>query len=867
MKSSQIDIEAVLEQLSLDEKVALLAGIDGWHTKAVPRLGVPSVRMSDGPNGVRGTRFFNGVPAACLPCETALGATFDQELVRELGQLLGQESKAKGAHVLLGPTINIQRGPLGGRGFESFSEDPVLSGTLAARYCEGVQSENIVPTPKHLVCNDQEHARVAVNAIVTERALREIYLLPFQLALGQANPGALMTSYNKLNGTHASEHPRLLQDIVRREWGYDGLIVSDWFGTYSVSDAVNAGLDLEMPGMSHFRGPALIHAITSNKTKEFTIDERVRSVLKMVNLTQHANIPEFAPEHMRNTPETSALLRRAAAESVVLLKNTDQVLPLDARKRTLVLGPNANIATYCGGGSAALPAYYTTTPLQGIRGKSESPDLVFFTQGAYGHKELPLLGELLRTDDGRVGYTFRVYTESLEQNAKREAVDELHMTSSSAFLMDYMHPKVKGDTYYVTMDGTFVPEETALYDFGLTVAGTGLLYVDGQLVVDNKTNQRQGTSFFGIGTPEERGAIHLTAGQSYKIHVDYGTAPTSNLKVKNVVSFGPGGLRLGGAKRIDPTEGIDEAVKLASDTDRFDQVVVCVGLNGDWESEGFDRPHMDLPAGSDDLVKRVLAARPDTVVVVQSGTPVTMPWASEAKGLLQAWYGGNEAGNGIADVLFGDVNPAAKLPLSFPETLAQNPSYLNYRSEGGRVLYGEDVYVGYRYYDATGVAPLFRFGHGLSYTSFASKDLSVSVSDGAIKSSAINLSVSVSNTGDRAGAEVLQVYVSPPATSSVRRPPRELKAFHKVAALAPGETRSVTLPPVSLALATSFWDENRDAWLSEAGEYTVHIVGTGSSNTVSQTFTVDKSRWWTGLHGKVEAATNGVTANGVNGHA
>ncbi|KAL1892363.1 hypothetical protein Sste5346_007101 [Sporothrix stenoceras] len=862
--ASPLDIESVLEQLSLDEKVALLAGIDGWHTKAVPRLGVPSIRMSDGPNGVRGTRFFNGVPAACMPCETALGATFDQDLVRELGQLLGQECKAKGAHVLLGPTINIQRGPLGGRGFESFSEDPVLSGTLAARYCEGVQSEGILATPKHLVCNDQEHARVAVNAIVTERALREIYLLPFQLALGQSAvaPGCLMTSYNKLNGTHASEHPRLLQDIIRKEWGYEGLIVSDWFGTYSVSEAVNAGLDLEMPGMSGFRGPALIHAITSNKVKEFTVDERVRSVLKMVNATLASGIPEFAPENMRNTPETSALLRRAAAESVVLLKNDNNILPLNPAKRTLVLGPNANIATYCGGGSAALPAYYTTTPLQGIKCKSQSPDLVSFTQGAYGHKELPLLGEHLKTDDGKVGYTFRVYTESLEENPDRKHVDELHMTSSSAFLMDYMHPKVKGDTYYVTMDGTFVPTETALYDFGLTVAGTGLLYVDGQLIVDNKTKQRQGTSFFGIGTPEERGSISLTAGQSYKIHVDYGTAPTSNLKVKNVVSFGPGGLRLGGAKRIDPTEGAEEAVKLASDTTQFDQVVVCVGLNGDWESEGFDRPHMDLPAGSDDLVKKVLAARPDAVVVVQSGTPVTMSWAPQTKALVQAWYGGNEAGNGIADVLFGDVNPAAKLPLTFPTTLAQNPSYLNYRSEGGRVLYGEDVYVGYRYYDAVGAEPCFRFGHGLSYTSFASKDLSVSVSDGAVKSSSINVSVSVTNTGDRVGSEVLQVYVSPPSTSSVRRPPRELRAFHKVTSLQPGETRSVSLSPLSLALATSFWDENRDAWLSEEGEYTVHVVGTGSDNTVSQTFVVDKSRWWTGLHGKVNAAENGV-----NGHA
>ena len=430
-------------------------------------------------------------------------------------------------------------------------------------------------------------------------------------------------------------------------------LTSSRFGTYSVSEAVNAGLDLEMPGPTRFRGSSLMHAVTANKVKETTIDDRVHKVLQMVKLAAKSKIPEFAPEVERNLPEDQALLRRAAAESIVLLKNEGGILPLDPSGKTLVIGPNADIAAYCGGGSARLPAYYTVTPLEGIRSRSKGD--VSFAQGAYGHKELPLLGEQLRTEDGVPGYTFRVYTEPSSREG-RKAVDTLHMRSSSAFLMDYKHPQVTGDLYYITMDGIFEPPESGVYEFGLTVAGTGLLYVDGELVVDNKTNQRQGTSFFGIGTPEERGSIHLNANQSYCIHVDYGTAPTSNLKLHGVVSFGPGGLRLGGCRRIDPKQAIEEAVQLAS---HADQVVVCVGLSSDWESEGFDRPDMDLPPNSDELVRRVLAVQPNAVVVVQSGTPVTMPWANDTKALLQAWYGGNEAGNGIADVLFGDVNPVS----------------------------------------------------------------------------------------------------------------------------------------------------------------------------------------------------------------
>lgn len=408
-----------------------------------------------------------------------------------------------------------------------------------------------------------------------------------------------------------------------------------------------------------------MHALTSNKVLEVTLNDRVRRVLEMIKLSAKANVPENAPVLQLDRPQDRQLLRKAAAESIVLLKNDGNILPLDPNKKTLVLGPNSDVATICGGGSAALPGYYTVTPRQGITEKCQGG--VLFTQGAYGHKELPLLGEHLKTEKGEPGYKFRVYAEPASCK-ERKLVEELHMTNSCAFLMDYYHEKITGDRYYATLEGILEPTESGIYDFGLTVAGTGELFVDGELVIDNKSNQRQGTSFFGIGTVEERGSKYLEAGKPHRIFVDYGTAPTSNLKLHGVVSFGPGGVRLGGCRRIDPEQAVKDAVELAS---QVDQVVVCVGLSGDWESEGFDRPHMDLPPGSDDLVERVLEAQPNSVIVVQSGTPVTMPWALQSKALLQAWYGGNETGNGIADVLFGDVSPVSefpKFPVLFPIT-------------------------------------------------------------------------------------------------------------------------------------------------------------------------------------------------------
>ncbi|KAL2055079.1 hypothetical protein ABVK25_004417 [Lepraria finkii] len=827
---ADINVEEVLGQLTLEEKASLTAGRDFWHTNSIPRLGVPSIRASDGPNGVRGIQFFNGTPAACLPCGTALGATFDTDLINSTGRLLGQEAKAKGASILLGPTINIQRAPLGGRGFESFSEDPFLSGTLAGEYCKGVQEEDIMTTPKHLVCNDQEHERLAVNSIVTDRALREIYLMPFMLAIKAAKPAAVMTAYNKVNGTHAAENSTII-DILRKEWGWEGLLMSDWYGTYSTSKAIKAGLDLEMPGPTKWRGAALPHAVTSNKIRPHVLDARVRAVLNAVKLACQSGIPEDAEERELNRPEDQKFIRRVAAESIVLLKNENNVLPFDKNKTVAVIGPNAKVATFSGGGSASLLPYYAVTPFDGMTNQCD----VRFSQGAYSHKELPLLGLALRTSEGKVGFDFRAYDKPVG-DPDRTFLDRLHLTNSYMFVMDYKVPNYNSPLYYVDVEGTFTPEEDGLYDFGLTVQGTGKLFIDGELIVENVHNQKPGTAFFGAGTIEEIGSIKLVKGKPYKLTVEFGTAPTAKSSDRATVSFGSGGLRVGGCRRLDPKQAIKDAVKLAS---QVHQVVIFAGLNSDWESEGSDRPHMDLPPYSDELKSQGLEANPKAAIVLQSGTPVTMHWADKASALVQAWYGGNETGNAIADVLFGNVNPSGKLPLSFPVRIEDNPAFLNYRSERGRVLYGEDIYVGYRFYEKLKRPTLFPFGHGLSYTSFELSDLEVSAT--ALK---ISVKLAVANTGSRAGAEVIQVYVNA-RSPSINRAVKELKGFKKVY-LEAGEKSEVEIE-VDKKYATSFWDEGRDAWIVEKGEYQV-LAGTSSQGSFLEgSFEVEETWWWNGL--------------------
>ncbi|KAJ3541039.1 hypothetical protein NM208_g4789 [Fusarium decemcellulare] len=833
---ASIDVDKILAQLTDREKVSLLAGIDFWHTKPLPDHGVPSLRLSDGPNGVRGTRFFNSVPAACLPCGTALGATFDKNLIHEAGLLMADEAKAKGAHVILGPTINMQRSPLGGRGFESYSEDPTVAGMLAAAFINGIQAKGIAAAVKHFVCNDQEHERNRVNSILTERALRELYILPFQLAIRDSNPKAIMTSYNKVNGIHVAEDKRLLNSILRQEWGWKGLIVSDWFGTYSTSESLNAGLDLEMPGPSKWRGEAAIVAHSTHKLEPTALDDRARAVLTLVEECQASGVPENGTEETRDTPETASLLRKLAADSVVLLKNENNILPLPKDQPTLVIGPNVQTAVYCGGGSAALRPYHAVSPWDGI--KNKIGDKAAFTIGAHSHRELPDIAAILRPsrDADRNGITFSAYNEPPKSN-ERKALDVLEFETANMMFMDYNNPALN-ELWYADIEGYLTADRDGEFEFGLCVYGSAQVFIDGELVIDVTETQLQGSAFLGCGTAEEKCTRRLSRDQIYHIKLSFASAPTSKLKPQGVV-FGGGAVKLGGIWKIDPDQEVAKAVSLARD---FNQVILFLGLNQDWEGEGFDRDDMKLPSNLDYLADSVLKANPNTVIVMQSGTPVEMPWSSQAPGLLQAWYGGNETGDAIADVLFGDVNPSGKLSLSFPVRNEDNPAYLNFRSEAGRVLYGEDVYMGYRWYEALEKPVAFPFGFGLSYTTFKTSDLSLSQAKNVL-----SIRVTIQNNGDRDGAHVVQVYIAP-RTPSIRRPAKELKEFAKVF-LKAGESKTIELS-IPVKYACSYFDERRHQWICEQGRYTLYVADSSifhADQVPNVDFEVAETFWWSGI--------------------
>lgn len=631
---------------------------------------------------------------------------------------------------------------------------------------------------------------------------------------------------------------------------------------YSTAEAVNAGLDLEMPGPTVRRGPALTSDVRCHKVKRKTLDERVRNVLRLVKRCSLSGTPEDAIQGTVDTPETSALLRKVASDSIVLLKNDNNALPLKKDKSLAVIGPNAKTAMYCGGGSASLPPYYAISPYDGISDAYGGD--VKYTVGASAHKELPILPPQLMTADGRKGMLFYAYNVP-PSDKTRKPFDEIHKTDGVWFMVDYFHPEMNVALWYATAEGILTPDADCEYDFGLAVCGTAKLYVDGKLVVDNDTVQRPGSSFFGMGTAEETGRVKLTGGKAHKIRIDWASRATMKI-MQGGVSLGGGGLRIGAAKVIDAEEEIQHAVELAKSVD---QVVLCVGLNvsvphqflieiiltslqSDWESEGHDRTDMLLPGEQDRLIHAVCAANPNAVVVQQSGTAVEMPWAKDAPAILQAWYGGNETGNAIADVLFGAVNPSGKLSMSFPIRNEDNPAFLHQRSEAGSTWYGEDVYVGYRYYQKLKKAVLFPFGHGLSYTTFAMSNLKVQMvkeNGTSAEPNTIVVRVAVENVGDIAGAEVVQVYVSPAPTSDcVSRPVRELKGFSKVF-LEPGEEQNVEVL-LDRKYATSYWNEKEDSWVEEKGKYGVWAGNSsdfGDGKVLEGEFEISKKNMWRGI--------------------
>ena len=803
------NVEDLLRQMTLPEKVSLLAGADMWHTTPIERLGIPAIKVTDGPNGARGAGFFDSTKTACFPAGIALAATWNPELVERVGQALGQEARSKGARGLLAPTVNIHRSPLNGRNFECYSEDPYLSGRMAVAYITGVQSQGIGATIKHFVCNDSEYQRNSISSEVGERPLREIYLAPFQMAIKEAKPWAVMASYNKINGIFASEHPSTLMEILKKEWSFDGVVMSDWFGTQSTAASVNAGLDLEMPGPSHWRGEKLLQAVEQGEVDEATLDESIRRLLHLLARAGAFEHPDEEPERAIDRPKHRAVAREAAAEGIVLLKNEGQVLPLQPDKLTslALIGPNAKTARIMAGGSAQVNPHYAITPFDAVVARAGEGVRVGYELGCTNHKLLPLLDMAQLAAAGNEtehGLTVEYFNSA---DLTGDVVWTALATSTQMLWLGSLPAPVNPQQFSVRATGRFTPRETGIYSFGLVSAGLSRLLMDGQEVIDNWNQQRPGDTFFGMGSSEAIYTVELTAGQTYALALEFskGAAPIA-------------GVRLGYLPPL-PADALERAAALAAASD---VALVFAGLSEEWESEGFDRPDLELVGEQRALIERVAAANKNTVVILNTGSPIAMPWLDQVAAVVQAWYPGQECGHAMADVLFGDVNPSGKLSQTFPARLEDNPAYINYPGENGQVQYGEGIFVGYRYYEKKKITPLLPFGFGLSYTTFSYDALSLSAQEIG-PDDTLHVSVNVTNTGSRAGQEVVQLYIRDKA-ASVQRPEKELKAFAKVA-LAVGESRSVTLTITPDALA--YYDTLTHGWVAEPGEFEV-LVGSSS---------------------------------------
>ncbi len=803
-------IDDLLARMTLQEKVSLLAGADFWHTVPIKRLGIPSIKVTDGPNGARGAKFSDGTKAACFPVGIALAASWNTELVERVGQALAQEVLAKGARVHLAPTVNIHRSPLNGRNFECYSEDPYLTGRIAIAYINGVQSQGVSSTIKHFVCNDSEFQRNSISSDVGERAFREIYLAPFYAAIKEAKPWAIMTSYNKINGIFASENTYNITDILRQEWGFDGIAMSDWFGTQSTTPSANAGLDLEMPGPALWRGQKLVQAVQLGLVAESTVDNSVSRLLAWITRVGGFAQPEETPEHTIDTPEQRALIREAGAEGIVLLKNNAEVLPLqrESLRSLAIIGPNARIARIMAGGSAEVNPYYAVTPFDGISAKISDEVTINYEPGCTNYKQLPTL-ELAHLQVGKNDTQHGLSVEYFNtRDLSGPVVARETRQTSDLKLFGGVPDGVNPQQFSLRCTTYFTPATSGEYAFGLSSSGLSRLFIDGEQLIDNWTNPVNNQVIFS--TSEVTASIQLTARQQYLITLEYATDPQNAFATVRVGCLLP-----------LPQDAIVRAAEAAS---KSDVALVFVGLSGEWESEGFDRSDLDLPGQQVELIEQVAAANKQTVVVLNTGSPIAMPWLERVASVIQAWYPGQECGNAIADVLFGDVNPSGKLTETFPQRLEDNPAYINYPGENGHVHYGEGLFVGYRYYEKRRIAPLFPFGFGLSYTTFEYGNLRLSAAEIGPQDT-LQVSVAITNTGARAGKEVVQLYVRD-VESHLHRPEKELKAFTKVS-LEPGESKTVTLSLDRTSLA--YYDDLARAWTAQAGEFEV-LVGASSQD-------------------------------------
>ena len=801
-------VGAVLTQMTLDEKIAMVHGAAGSaYTGFIPgdaRLCIPALKLQDGPVGVR----MNDTTQ--LPSAANLAASFDTSLARAYGGVIGAEDKTKGVDVDLGPTVNIVRDPRWGRAFESYSEDPYLTGEIGAADINGIQSQGVMAQVKHWAVYNQETNRntPADDVLIDDRTVHEIYTAAFGRIVAESRPSSAMCSYSTINGTYACENA-YLNDILKNEFGFDGFITSDWGATHSTVGSANAGMDMQMPDDSFF-GAALKQAVQNGQVPQSRLDDMVRRILReqfRFGLFDHPS-PD-TPDAYAATPQHIALARQAAEQGAVLLKNDSHVLPLGSDTHSIaVIGDGAGPDTMShGGGSAVVDGTGTVTPLDGIKARSGAGVDVQYAQGNLGSNGYPTIDTSFFTPPSGSGNGLQgqyYANTSLSGSPVVTQVDpNVHNTWDGS-----PAPGVPATNWSVKWTGTLTPDKTGTYTFGLTSDDGSRLFIDGQQVIDNWRDQAANT---------ETAQVNLTAGTPVSIEVDYyqaGGAATVNL----------GWVEPG-------NDLISQAADLAAKSD-----VAIVYANA-FESEGGDLDNIDLPGDQNQLIDAVANANPNTIVVLNTGSAVTMPWLDKVKAVFEAWYPGQESGNAIAALLFGDVNPSGKLPVTFPRSLDQVPASTPAQWTGvnGKVQYSEGLQVGYRWYDAQNLTPLFPFGFGLSYTTFRFSNLHLSAATMA-EGGRIVATADVTNTGSRAGAEVAQLYLTSPAGAG--EPPKQLKGFARVS-LQPGQTKQVRFPVT--AQDASYWHSLAHRWALATGTYTVRIGNSSRSLPLSGTFQVTRT--------------------------
>ncbi|WP_328678157.1 glycoside hydrolase family 3 C-terminal domain-containing protein [Streptomyces sp. NBC_00322] len=785
-------IEAALGKLDLDAKARLLAGRDLWSLPALPEIGLKSLVMSDGPIGVRGVRWTADDPSVALPSPTALAATWDPGLARRAGTLLAQEARRKGVHVLLAPTVNLHRSPLGGRHFECYSEDPYLTGEIGTGYVRGVQSGGVGTTVKHFVANDAETERFTVDTIVGPRALRELYLAPFEAIVKNAHPWGIMTAYNQVNGTTMTEHRYLVNEVLRGEWGFDGVNVSDWTAARSTVGGIEGGLDIAMPGPKTVYGAELAAAVRAGEVEEAVVDDAVRNVLRLAARVGVLEGAEPAVTELPAAIDGDALAREIARRSFVLVRNENRTLPISATEvRTVALiGAAARDARVLGGGSATVFPEHVLSPLDGLT--AALPEgAVTYAVGAYPSDELAVAGEkfelraVCRDAAGRV-----IGEGSLPSGQVQWTGDDLPEGVTLETLRS------------IEIKGTFVPRESGEHAFGTRGLGAFTLTVGGEVLwwegVQEQGNEADPFEAF-FGAPAERGRVALTAGEPVELSLAHpvNKAPGTPL---SAIMFS--------LTHLGPQRAADELIAEAAEAARAAATAVVVVATTDRvESEGFDRRDLKLPGRQDDLVRAVAAANPNTVVVVNSGSPVELPWRDDVAAVLLSWFPGQEGGAALADVLLGAEEPGGRLPTTWPAAFEDAP-VTEVTPTDGQLHYTEGVFIGHRAWDRAGTAPAYPFGHGLGYTTWEYESL---------EATPTTATVQVRNTGTRAGRETVQVYLAPQA-DSVERPARWLAGFAQVEA-GPGESAEVEIPLRRRAF--EIWDEGESGWVFVPGAYEV----------------------------------------------